>query len=153
NRREERQAASGAALLVRRSDFDALGGFDPAYRNSFEDLDLCLRARARGRKVVYCPTSVLHHFRAASTGRHDWDDENCRRFFERWHGKVEADAERLRVAPAGDDTPDRGLSVTAEVHQLLADSRRDAMSWRRRFEAREEQDALARDVAALAAEH
>lgn len=153
NRPQELQAVTGAALLVRRADFDAVGGFDTAYRNSFEDVDFCLRVRERGRKVVYCPTSVLFHFRSSSDGRHDWDYENFRRFVGRWHGKVEADLERRRVADVAGDSLARGLSVTSEVHQLLADSRRDALAWRTRFAALEARGALVGDIAALAGEN
>jgi N-acetylglucosaminyl-diphospho-decaprenol L-rhamnosyltransferase len=42
---------SGAAMLLRRSDFDSLGGFDPDYRMYLEDVDLCRRFHAMGRKV------------------------------------------------------------------------------------------------------
>jgi len=53
----------GAALAVRRSVFDALGGFDegfyPAY---FEEADLCFRARRAGWGVaVVCEAAVIHH--------------------------------------------------------------------------------------------
>ena len=37
-------AASGAALLLRAAEFEALGGFDVEFVNGMEDVDLCLRA-------------------------------------------------------------------------------------------------------------
>lgn len=42
---------SGVAMLVRRADFDTLGGFDPDFRMYLEDVDLCLRMRAAGKRV------------------------------------------------------------------------------------------------------
>jgi GT2 family glycosyltransferase/glycosyltransferase involved in cell wall biosynthesis len=62
---------SGAALLVRRSLWNRLGGFDerfaPAY---YEDADLCFAARRAGFRVVYQPRSVVIH-REGGTGGSD----------------------------------------------------------------------------------
>ncbi len=54
---------SGAALMIERSVFEAVGGlseeFAPAY---YEDTDLCFKVRASGRRVVLQPQSrVVHH--------------------------------------------------------------------------------------------
>lgn len=60
--------ASGAALLVRRRDFIACGGFDPIYgMGYFEDVDLCLTLWERGLATVYEPQSRVVHLRGAST--------------------------------------------------------------------------------------
>lgn len=60
---------SGAALLVRRSLWTGLGGFDerfaPAY---FEDSDLCFAARRAGFRVVYQPRSVVVHLEGGTGG-------------------------------------------------------------------------------------
>lgn len=55
-------ALSGAALLLRLSAWEAAGGFDPGYPFAFEDVDLCLRLRARGGRVVLVPGArAVHH--------------------------------------------------------------------------------------------
>lgn len=59
---------SGACLMLARSLFNELGGFSdelaPAY---CEDLDLCLRIRARGLRVMYTPEAeVIHHLSKSS---------------------------------------------------------------------------------------
>ncbi|MEM1404581.1 MAG: glycosyltransferase [Pseudomonadota bacterium] len=60
---------SGACLLVRRSLWDELGGFDtrfaPAY---YEDADLCFAAREAGYRVIYQPTSMVYHYEGVSNG-------------------------------------------------------------------------------------
>ncbi|HEY0383963.1 MAG TPA: glycosyltransferase [Candidatus Elarobacter sp.] len=62
---------SGAALLVRRSVFEQLGGFDERYAPAyFEDSDLCFAARRAGFRVVYQPRSVVVH-REGGTGGTD----------------------------------------------------------------------------------
>ncbi|MBM3493609.1 MAG: glycosyltransferase family 2 protein [Armatimonadetes bacterium] len=52
---------SGSALMIRREDLLELGGFDEGFFMYCEDVDLCYRARLLGRKVVYCPASVIYH--------------------------------------------------------------------------------------------
>jgi GT2 family glycosyltransferase/2-polyprenyl-3-methyl-5-hydroxy-6-metoxy-1,4-benzoquinol methylase len=61
---------SGACLMLRRALFEELGGFAddlaPAY---CEDLDLCLRVRARGLRILYTPDAeILHHLSKSSDG-------------------------------------------------------------------------------------
>ena len=59
--------ASAACLLVRRSAFVAVGGFDPRFAPMYcEDVDLCLALAAGPGRVVYQPRSVVEHVRGAS---------------------------------------------------------------------------------------
>ena len=58
---------SGACVLVRRSDFDALGGFDEGYFMYFEDVDLGYRLGKLGKRNVYEPTAAVTHTGAHST--------------------------------------------------------------------------------------
>ena len=60
--------ASAACLLVRRSAFNAVGGFDPAYLPAYgEDVELCLRLHERGHRIVVEPASRVVHLRGASS--------------------------------------------------------------------------------------
>jgi GT2 family glycosyltransferase len=60
--------ASAACLLVRRSAFVSVGGFDPRFAPVYyEDVDLCLALAARAGRVVYQPRSVVDHVRGASS--------------------------------------------------------------------------------------
>lgn len=52
---------SAANLMVRRDRFWELGGWDEAYPIGSEDLDLCLRAWARGWNTLYVPDAVCWH--------------------------------------------------------------------------------------------
>jgi len=61
---------SGSCLLLRRSAFDQVGGFDPAYFMYFEDVDLCERLGRAGWTCVYVPDSVVTHEGAHATQRH-----------------------------------------------------------------------------------
>ena len=60
---QEYSALTGACLLIRKSLFDELGGLDEeAFRISFNDIDLCLKVKKRGLRVVWTPfATLLHH--------------------------------------------------------------------------------------------
>jgi GT2 family glycosyltransferase/glycosyltransferase involved in cell wall biosynthesis len=61
---------SGAALMVERSVFAGLGGFDERYAPAyFEDTDLCFRLRRIGLKTLYQPAAQVVHHEGVSHGR------------------------------------------------------------------------------------
>lgn len=92
NKERDFQVVTGACMLVRRSVFEQLNGFDEGYINSYEDVDFCLRVRQAGWRVVYTPRSVLFHYESATEGRHLKDVENFQRLNAQWAGKIKADA-------------------------------------------------------------
>jgi GT2 family glycosyltransferase len=57
---------SGAALLVRRADADAVGLLDERYFLYTEDVDFCAAIRARGRRVLFTPAATITHLRGRS---------------------------------------------------------------------------------------
>jgi len=61
---------TGAALAIRRSLLEEVGGFDedyfPAY---YEEVDLCLKVRRAGLRVIFVPTAVLVHHESPTLGR------------------------------------------------------------------------------------
>lgn len=85
------QAVTGACMLVRRNIFEEVGGFDEAYVNDCEDVDLCFKVRQKGWRVVYTPKSVLVHLESVSDGRFDRSDENLILLNRRWAGVVKPD--------------------------------------------------------------
>jgi len=89
------QAVTFACVMIPREVYTALGGLDTAYRNGFEDVDFCLRARAAGWEVRYTPGSVIRHFGQSTPGRTDHDNENWILFRGRWGGKVQRDLMEL----------------------------------------------------------
>ena len=92
---------TGACLLIRRDLFHQLGGFDTQFINGVEDVDLCLRVRELGKRVVYCPDAVLEHHEGSTEGRFDRVSDNLRRFKEKWGGRFDDDGEFI-VATADD---------------------------------------------------
>jgi len=84
---------SGAAMLVRRSAFDQVGGFDPAFHMYLEDVDLCRRFRTSGWGIVRVRESRVVHVlggSATSTERNERYHESLK-LFARKGGSSEAE--------------------------------------------------------------
>lgn len=61
-------AVTGACMMVPRKVFEQAGGFDERYRIAFGDVDICLRIKERGFRVVYNPFARLLHGEGATRG-------------------------------------------------------------------------------------
>jgi hypothetical protein len=57
---------SGACMVIRRPDLDAVGLLDERYFMYNEDVDLCLAMKKRGRKVLYIASAEVLHYRGKS---------------------------------------------------------------------------------------
>jgi len=84
NTRKELQAVTAACMLVRKEAFEKVGGFDEGFVNGYEDIDLCLKVRQMGKKVVYQPKSCMYHLESQTSGRKTHDSANALRFIARW---------------------------------------------------------------------
>jgi N-acetylglucosaminyl-diphospho-decaprenol L-rhamnosyltransferase len=71
-------AVPGAAMMVRRAAWQALGGFDERIFLYWEDTDLCWRAWLAGWRVLRIPEAVVFHQRGGSGGGRGWDAEAAR---------------------------------------------------------------------------
>lgn len=78
-------AVTGAALMVRREAFLAVGGFTEDYIiGDYEDSDLCLKLRQAGGEICYCPDAVLYHFERKSINRHAGYQRSVAGLYNRW---------------------------------------------------------------------
>jgi GT2 family glycosyltransferase len=59
-------AVTAACLMMRASLFRELGGFNEHYFTAYQDVDLCLRLRARGLRIIYTPQAQLVHHESVS---------------------------------------------------------------------------------------
>ncbi|MFB0515827.1 MAG: glycosyltransferase [Candidatus Neomarinimicrobiota bacterium] len=83
-------ALTAACLLIKKSFFHSLKGFDEDFINGYEDVDLCLRVLEKGRKNIYTPGSVVYHYKSQTPGRFDHVNENIAALQRRWSGKIES---------------------------------------------------------------
>ena len=66
---EEFSAASAACLMVKAEWFDFVGGFDEKLAVVFNDVDLCLRLRDAGGRIVVTPHATITHYESISRGK------------------------------------------------------------------------------------
>ncbi|WP_175414861.1 glycosyltransferase family 2 protein [Nibricoccus aquaticus] len=77
-------AVTGACLLIARELWLRLGGFDTAFINGGEDVDLCLRAARLGLTTAVAQRSIIHHHVSSSPGRKLRDEQNSHLLASRW---------------------------------------------------------------------
>lgn len=63
----EVSVVTGACMMVRRADYLAVGGFDPAFRINYNDVDFCMRLReTTGKRIIWTPYAQLVHYESVS---------------------------------------------------------------------------------------
>lgn len=72
-------AVTAACMMMKKSVFEKLGGFEEKLAVAFNDVDLCLRTVQAGYLVVYNPKAELYHYESKSRGSED-SEEKIRRF-------------------------------------------------------------------------
>ena len=83
-------AVTGACLMTPREAFEAVGGLSTDFPVNYNDIDYCLKLRARGQRVVYDPGTLLYHFESSSrpTDVAEWEKELL---IERWRPLIDPD--------------------------------------------------------------
>ncbi len=85
-------------MVARKAAFDAVGGFDEAaFPVAFNDVDLCLRLRAAGLRILWTPEARLMHLESATRSADKAGVHGARfaaetaRMRERWGELLDAD--------------------------------------------------------------
>jgi GT2 family glycosyltransferase len=84
-------AVTAACLMMRRTVFEEMGGLDEELPVDFNDVDLCLRLRAAGYRIVFTPYAELIHHESASFGRRLQRNEEYVRMRQRWGDSLDSD--------------------------------------------------------------
>ena len=80
----EFQAVTAACFVIQKEVFQSVEGFDPVFRNGFEDVDLCMRLGREGFRHYVANESRIYHHVSQSPGRKMYEDRNAKIFLERW---------------------------------------------------------------------
>ena len=86
---------SGASIMIPKTIFNKMKGFDPYYSPAYcEDSDLALKLRDEGYRVIYQPLSVVIHFEGITSGKDtnngikSYQIENNKKLFQRWQKEL-----------------------------------------------------------------
>ena len=91
-------AVTGACMMIRKSAYTAVGGLDETLQVAFNDVDLCLKLRNEGGKILYVPSAQLYHYESKSRGYEDTPEK-----VERFRSEIRIVSERHRKALAAGD--------------------------------------------------
>ena len=109
-------AVTAACMMMKRSVFEALGGFEEELSVAFNDVDLCLRTVEAGYLVVYNPHVELIHYESKSRGAED-SKEKVRRF----QGEIEFMRSRwIHLLKKGDPYYNENLTLSKWNYSLRA---------------------------------
>ena len=109
-------AVTAACMMMKRSVFKELGGFEEKLAVAFNDVDLCLRTVQAGYLVVYDPQVELYHYESKSRGTED-SEEKIRRF----QGEIEFMRTRwIKLLKEGDPYYNKNLTLSKWNYSLRA---------------------------------
>jgi GT2 family glycosyltransferase len=67
---QDLSCVTAACMVMRREAFEDIGGFDEALAIAFNDVDLCVRLRQKGWRIIWTPAVEMYHHESASVGQH-----------------------------------------------------------------------------------
>lgn len=73
-------AVTGACLMVKKSVFEEVGGYEERLEVSFNDVDLCLKIMTKGYRNIYTPYAKLYHYESISRGDPNRNPKELKRF-------------------------------------------------------------------------
>lgn len=90
----EVNTVGGACMLMRKSLFNKINGFDEQFFMYFEEADLCYRAKKAGYKIIYLPSARIIHMVGRSSTDKEWIKKTFEKsrflFFKKYHGLLSA---------------------------------------------------------------
>jgi GT2 family glycosyltransferase/glycosyltransferase involved in cell wall biosynthesis/trans-aconitate methyltransferase len=126
---QEYSAVSGSCLLIRRELFDQVGGLDEQHFGvRYSDVDLCLKVKAAGYKVIWTPFASLVHFGRQTI--HSYADNS---FVEMVARSQEALVSRHLPALANDPAFNPNLSL---LHKEVQPETEMDVTWEAAFHPR-----------------
>ena len=77
-------AVTGACLMVKKSDYEAVEGLSEEFAVALNDVDFCLKLRKRGLLNIFTPFAELFHYESKSRGADvkEKNAENAKRYEE-----------------------------------------------------------------------
>lgn len=133
-KKRDLQGITAAAMMLPKVLFRECGGFYEEYKNGFEDVDLCLQIRERGKKMRCVSESAIYHLESQTPGRNIHEKANAKILTERWWAKVRHDAHihamRDGFSPVIDDTLSLSMLLgRRESDELMKEAKHQSFRW------------------------
>ena len=92
---QEMSAVTAACMMVKTSVFKAVGGFDEELKVAFNDIDLCMKVRDKGEKILFTPYAELYHYESKTRGMEEGEklrryERECAHFRDKWKEQLDA---------------------------------------------------------------
>lgn len=92
---QDMTAVTAACLMVSRSIYEEVGGLDESFTISLNDVDFCLKIRAKGYLNIFTPFAELYHYESKTRGMEEGEklrryEKECAHFREKWKEELEA---------------------------------------------------------------
>lgn len=115
---QEWSAVTAACMLCRADVFHLVGMFDEdKLRVTYNDVDLCLKVRVAGYKVVYTPAVIAEHHESLSRG-----NDHAKEHSERFYAENQAMTDRWRTVIRRDPFYNRNFSLEDGIFSKLSSS-------------------------------
>jgi O-antigen biosynthesis protein len=94
---QDLSCVTAACMVARREAFDGVGGFDENLAIAFNDVELCIRLRQKGWRIIWTPAVEMYHHESTSVGkhnaphRHSLFQQEVKLMRERWGDLLDAD--------------------------------------------------------------
>ena len=85
----EVSVVTGACLMIRKSIFDEIGGFNEHYFTAYQDVDVCLRLRRHGLRIICTPRALLLHHEFISRTSYYYDIIDRMLLLDQWEDVIE----------------------------------------------------------------
>ena len=81
---QDYSAVTAACMMLKKSVFEQVGGFDEQLAVAYNDVDLCLKIGEAGYRIVYDPFAELYHYESKTRGYEDTKEKT-----ERFRSEIE----------------------------------------------------------------
>ncbi len=83
-KRRQYFAVTGACMVIPKTLFEEIGGFDEEFWCGWEDMDLCQRIRQKGYRIYYEPNYLVYHYESRTEGRYIKEGSNFNLYAQKW---------------------------------------------------------------------
>ncbi len=70
--------------MVKKSLFDAVGGFNENYSIIYQDVDLCLKFLTKGYRIIYNPRVIITHYECSTRDKNQYDLIDKNLLLDQW---------------------------------------------------------------------